>query len=64
MLLTEIVESTRIAFEQIFASKMKSLLSALGVVIGISVVIIMGWLVMALDSVVENTFQMIGGDMM
>jgi hypothetical protein len=42
MVFTELFESTRIAFEQIFASKMKSFLSTLGVVIGISVVIIMG----------------------
>jgi putative ABC transport system permease protein len=63
MILTEFVESTKIAFEQIFASKMRSLLSALGVVIGISVVIIMGWLIIALEDVVESTFQMIGNDM-
>jgi putative ABC transport system permease protein len=64
MILTEFAESTKIAIEQIFASKMRSLLSALGVVIGISVVIIMGWLIIALDDVVENTFQMMGTDML
>ena len=64
MVFTELFESTRIAFEQIFTSKMQSFLSALGVVIGISVVIIMGWLVIALDDVVEDTFQMIGTDML
>ena len=64
MILTETFESFRIAFEQIFASKMRSFLSALGVVIGISVVIIMGWLIMALDDVVENTFNMMGTDML
>jgi putative ABC transport system permease protein len=60
----EIVESTRIAFEQILGSKLRSFLSALGVVIGISVVIIMGWLIFALNDVVENTFQMMGVNMM
>lgn len=64
MILIEIIESTRIALEQILASKLRSLLSALGVVIGISVVIIMGWLIFALNDVVENTFQMIGVDML
>jgi putative ABC transport system permease protein len=64
MIFTEIFESTRTAFEQIFASKMRSFLSALGVVIGISVVIIMGWLIMALDDVVESTFNMMGTDML
>ncbi len=64
MVLVEIFEAVRIALEQIFASKMRSFLSALGVVIGISVVVIMGWLIMALDSVVENTFNMMGTDML
>ena len=64
MIFTELAESTKIAIEQIFASKMRSLLSALGVVIGISVVIIMGWLIIALDDVVESTFQMMGTDML
>ena len=64
MIFTEIFESTRTAFEQIFASKMRSFLSALGVVIGISVVILMGWLIMALDDVVESTFNMMGTDML
>ena len=64
MLLIEFFESIRTAFEQIFASKMRSFLSALGVVIGISVVIIMGWLVIALDDVVESTFNMLGTDML
>lgn len=64
ILLNELSESTRIALDQILSSKMRSFLSALGVVIGISVVIIMGWLIMALDDVVENTFQMLGADML
>ncbi|MDR0926992.1 MAG: ABC transporter permease [Ignavibacteria bacterium] len=64
MILTQLIESTRIAFDQIFANKLRSLLSALGVVIGISVVIIMGWLILALNEVVENTFNMMGADMM
>ena len=64
MMFAEIFEATRTAFEQIFASKMRSFLSALGVVIGISVVILMGWLIMALDDVVENTFNMMGTDML
>jgi putative ABC transport system permease protein len=64
MILTELVESTRIALEQILASKLRSLLSALGVVIGISVVIIMGWLILALNDVLENTFEMVGVNML
>ena len=64
MILTEVTESARIALEQIFASKMRSFLSTLGVVIGISVVIMMGWLIYALNDVVESTFQMMGTDIM
>jgi putative ABC transport system permease protein len=64
MIFTEIFESTRTAFEQILASKMRSFLSALGVVIGISVVIIMGWLIMASDDVVETTSNMMGTDIL
>ena len=64
MLFIEILESSRIAVESIFSHKLKSLLSVLGVVIGISVVILMGWLVMSLDEVVEETFSMMGTDML
>lgn len=64
MILSEIFESTRVALEQIFASKLRSFLSTLGVVIGISVVIMMGWLIYALNDVVESTFQMMGTDIM
>ena len=64
MIFIEIFESIRIAFKQIFASKMRSFLSTLGVVIGISVVIVMGWMIMALDAVVEDTFNMMGTDML
>ncbi len=64
MILIEAIESTKIAVEQILVSKLRSFLSILGVVIGISVVILMGWLVYALDTVVESTFQIMGTDML
>jgi len=39
----ELNESVRIAFEQIRAHKMRSMLTALGVIIGILAVTLMAW---------------------
>lgn len=64
MKLTEILESIKIAFDALNVNRMRSFLASLGVVVGISTVIIMGWLLTGLNNVVDETFNMIGVDML
>ncbi len=64
MKLIEFKETLIIALDSLKANKMRSFLASLGVVIGISFVIIMGWLLSGLDSAVDETFKTIGVDMM
>lgn len=61
---SEFIETVKISVESLRANKMRSFLASLGVVIGISFVIIMGWLLSGLDSAVNDTFKTIGVDMM
>ncbi len=64
MMISNLVESFRLAMEALTHNKMRSLLASLGVVIGISTVILMGWLLSGLNSVVNDTFNSIGVDML
>ncbi len=64
MKLTEFTETMKISFDSLRANKMRSFLASFGVVIGISFVILMGWLIGGLDSAVSDTFKTIGVDMM
>jgi putative ABC transport system permease protein len=64
MRINEISESVKLAFDSMRVNKMRSLLATLGVVIGISFVIIMGWVLAGLDSVLESTINIIGTDML
>lgn len=61
---SEIFESVRIAAGALKANKMRSFLASLGVLIGISTVILMGWLLTGLNDIVGDTFNMIGADVM
>ncbi len=63
MTITEIKEAAKLAIDSMRSAKMRSFLASLGVVIGISFVIIMGWALSGLDKAVEDTFNMIGRDM-
>lgn len=60
----EIVEGFRFAKEAMVSNKLRAMLSSLGVVIGISFVIMMGWILSGLDKAVEDTFNIIGSDML
>lgn len=64
MMTSNLIESFRLAMEALSHNKMRSLLASLGVVIGISTVILMGWLLTGLNSVVNDTFNSIGVDML
>lgn len=64
MKLSEITETIKLSFEAMKANKIRSGLASLGVVIGISVVIIMGWVLDGLDSAMMDTFNILGTDML
>ena len=61
-LLYEFTESFRIAFTQIRANKMRSVLTALGVIIGIVAVTLMGTAIRGIDTGFQNSLAMLGDD--
>ncbi|MGE5480963.1 MAG: ABC transporter permease [Chloroflexota bacterium] len=60
----DISEALAQASESLRANKMRSLLASLGVVIGISFVILMGWALTGLDNALYETIQFTGSDML
>lgn len=63
-LLYEILESIRIAFAQIRANKLRSALTALGVIIGIVAVTLMGTAIKGIDVGVDRSFSGFGDDIL
>ncbi|MCB0701689.1 MAG: ABC transporter permease [Ignavibacteriae bacterium] len=63
-MLYEIKESILLSFEALRTNKLRAFLASLGVVIGISIVIMMGWLLGGLDKAMQDTFSIIGTDML
>ncbi|MFA5263463.1 MAG: ABC transporter permease [Opitutaceae bacterium] len=63
-LIYELTESFRIAFAQIRANKMRSALTALGVIIGIVAVTLMGTAIRGIDVGFENSLSMLGDDIL
>ncbi len=63
-LLYEVTESFRIAFAQIRANKMRSALTALGVIIGIVAVTLMGTAIRGIDTGFQNSLNMLGDDIL
>src|ERR1051325_8481016 len=61
-LVSELLEAFRIAFTQIRANKMRSMLTALGVVIGIVAVTLMGTAILGIDAGVERSMAGFGDD--
>lgn len=62
-ILFEIFENLKMSFESTIASPLRSFLASLGVMVGISIVILMGWLLDGLDNSFQKTFEIIGADM-
>lgn len=62
--LYELTEALRIAFTQIHANKMRSALTALGVVIGIVAVTLMGTAINGIDAGVDRSFAGFGDDVL
>ncbi len=58
----ELTESVRIAVAQIRANKMRSVLTALGVIIGIVAVTLMGTAIKGIDTGFQNSLAMLGND--
>ena len=61
-LLNEFIESFRIALTQIRANKMRSVLTALGVIIGIVAVTLMGTAIRGIDRGFQSSLAMLGDD--
>ncbi|HWA28920.1 MAG TPA: ABC transporter permease [Lacunisphaera sp.] len=60
----ELIESVRIAFAQIRANMMRSVLTALGVIIGIVAVTLMGTAINGIDRGFQNSLAMLGDDVL
>lgn len=60
----ELVESIRIAIAQIRANRMRSMLTGLGVVIGIVAVTLMGTAIQGIDTGFSNSLKMLGDDVL
>ncbi len=63
-LYNEFIESFRIAITQIRANKMRSILTALGVIIGIVAVTLMGTAIKGIDTGFNNSLAMLGDDVL
>jgi putative ABC transport system permease protein len=63
MTLSEIYENIKLALDSMLSNKVRSILASLGVLIGISTVILMGWVLSGLQSAMDDTFRIIGVDM-
>jgi putative ABC transport system permease protein len=63
-LVSEFIESFRIAFTQLRAHKLRSLLTALGVIIGIVAVTLMGTAINGIDIGFQNSLAMLGNDIL
>lgn len=63
-MLYELIESFRIAFQVIRAHKMRSVLTALGVIIGIIAVTLMGSAIAGIEVGFERSLSVIGDDML
>ena len=63
-MLTEVLEAFRIAISQIRAHKMRSILTALGVIIGIIAVTLMGSAIGGIETGFERSLSVIGDDIL
>jgi len=62
--LSEIGESIRIAVAAVRINLMRSVLTTAGIVVGVVLVVVMGWTIKGLDAVWEQTIGIIGRDML
>lgn len=57
-----IFENVKLALKTLIANPLRSFLASLGVMVGISIVILMGWLLEGLERSKNKTFEIIGSD--
>jgi len=60
----QIFESIKMALAALVANKMRAALTTLGVVIGITFVLLMGWILSGLDNALEQTLAIFGDDIL
>jgi putative ABC transport system permease protein len=60
----QLLEGMKIAFGAIRSNKLRSSLTSLGVVIGITFVVLMGWFLQGLDTALEQAFASLGTDVL
>ena len=60
----ELTESFRIAWQQIAANRTRSFLTALGVIIGIVAVTLMGTAIRGIDTGFDQSMKMLGDDVL
>lgn len=60
----EVIEGIRIAAQAIWTNKMRSSLTALGVVIGIAAVTLMATVINGLDQELDKAFSQLGTDVL
>jgi putative ABC transport system permease protein len=61
---SEIAESIRIAVESLRMNLLRSILTTAGVVVGVVLVVVMGWTIGGLDAVWEQAISIMGKDML
>ncbi len=62
--MTQLIESFKMAIAALTANKLRAVLTTLGVVIGITTVLLMGWALSGLDNAVEQTLSIFGDDVL
>lgn len=62
--MTQLYESIKMAVAALAANKLRAVLTMLGVVIGITFVLLMGWLLGGLDNALEQTLAIFGDDIL
>lgn len=62
--MTQLIESLKMALAALAANKMRAVLTTLGVVIGITTVLLMGWALSGLDNALEQTLAIFGDDVL
>jgi putative ABC transport system permease protein len=64
MTLSEVAEALRFATSSLRGNLLRAVLTTAGVVVGVVLVVIMGWTINGLDAIWEHTISIIGRDMM
>ncbi len=62
--MSALIESIRMAIAALASNKLRAMLTTLGIVIGITTVLLMGWFIAGLNSVVDDTLSMFGDDIL